>query len=103
MTIFEKAAVQIVRGVLLVGVGFALGGPSYGQEKGQDKVSEKLGTVRYKSGKEVRFDEVLIRGQLQRPEILVVTGDSGQSSDGLLRLREDFLDHITQDFGENIQ
>jgi hypothetical protein len=68
-----------------------------------EKPAEKLGTVRYKSGKEVRFDEVLIKGQLQRPEVLVVTGDSGQSSDGLLRLREDFLDHITQDFGENIQ
>lgn len=59
--------------------------------------------VKYRTGKDVNFDELLIQGQLQRPNISVVTGDSEQGSDGLLRLRENFLDQIASDTGESIQ
>lgn len=56
--------------------------------------------VRYKSGKDVDFEALLINGQLQRPEISVVTGDSGADGNGLLRLREDFIDQLAADAGE---
>lgn len=56
--------------------------------------------VRYKGGKEVDFEALLINGQLQRPEISVVTGDSGTDGNGLLRLREDFVDQLAADAGE---
>lgn len=56
--------------------------------------------VRYKKGKDVNFEELLIQGQLKRPEISVVTGNTAQATDGLLRLRENFVDKITSDFGE---
>ena len=58
--------------------------------------------VRYKAGKEVNFEELLIQGQLKRPEITVVTGNTQRGGDGLLKLRENFLDRITEDAGEEI-
>lgn len=61
------------------------------------------GKVKYKSGKDINFEELLIQGQLKRPEIAVVTGNVDNSGDGLLRLRENFLDRIAVDNGEEIQ
>lgn len=58
--------------------------------------------VKYKSGKEVNFEELLIQGQLKRPEISVVTGNTPQGSDGLLRLRTDFVDRSLSEIGEEI-
>lgn len=65
----------------------------------EDPKAETKG-IRYKSGKEVNFEELLIQGQIRRPEISVVTGDTGNGTDGLLRLREDFLDRVAEDQGE---
>lgn len=56
--------------------------------------------VQYKAGKDVNFEEMLIQGQLKRPEISVVTGNVKQGADGLLRLRENFLDRMSSDNGE---
>lgn len=58
--------------------------------------------VRYKAGKDLNFEEILIEGQLQRPEVSVVTGQEEQDTNGLLRLREDFADRMAIDFGEAI-
>ncbi len=55
--------------------------------------------VQYREGKAVDFEQLLIQGELKRPEISVVTGDHEQSLDGLLRLRENFIDRIAQDAG----
>lgn len=60
------------------------------------------GKVKYKTGKDINFEELLIQGQLKRPEIAVVTGNVDNSGDGLLRLRENFLDRIAIDNGEEI-
>lgn len=57
--------------------------------------------IRYKAGKSVDFENLLIQGELQRPDIAVVTGDASQGSDGLLRLRENFLDRMASDIGES--
>ncbi len=56
--------------------------------------------VHYSAGKDVNFEELLIQGQLKRPEVSVVTGNVKQGADGLLRLRENFLDRVTSDSGE---
>lgn len=58
--------------------------------------------VKYRSGKEIRFDELLIQGHMKRAEVSVVTGDQAEFSNGLLRLRENFLDHAAHDLGEEI-
>ena len=59
--------------------------------------------VRYKAGKDVDFEKMLIQGELKRPEISVVTGNPDESLDSLVRLREDFLDRMTADMGEEIK
>ena len=59
-------------------------------------------TIKYKEGKALNFDELIIEGQMKRPELSVVTGDEDQDSNGLLRLREDFVDKMTVDASEEI-
>jgi hypothetical protein len=71
-----------------------------GVDEAPSTVEPSTGKVKYKGGKDVNFEELLIQGQLQRPEITVVTGNSQEGTDGLLRLRDDFLDRVASDFGE---
>jgi hypothetical protein len=59
--------------------------------------------IRYKKGSDINFEELLIQGQLKRPEISVVTGNESRDTDGLLRLRENFTDRIAIDFGEQVK
>lgn len=66
-------------------------------------VAAPAGKVHYKAGKDVNFEEMLIQGQMKRPELSVVTGNEAQGADGLLRLRENFLDRMAEDFGESNQ
>jgi len=56
--------------------------------------------IRYRKGKDVNFEELLIQGDIKRPEISIVTGNASQGTDGLLSLRENFLDRMSEDTGE---
>lgn len=56
--------------------------------------------VRYKQGQDVNFEKLLIQGQLQKPSVTVVTGSVQQGGDGLLRIRKEFMDRISGDYGE---
>ncbi len=53
--------------------------------------------------KNIQFESLLIQGQVQRPDISIVTGDAGNDLDGLLRLRNDFIDLMAMDAGEEIK
>lgn len=53
--------------------------------------------------KNIQFESLLIQGEIKRPDIAIVTGDAGNDMDGLLRLREDFIDLMAQDAGEEIK
>jgi hypothetical protein len=66
--------------------------------RAEDAVSNQK--VKYTEGKDVNFEELLIQGQLKRPDVSVVTGNVKEGADGLLRLRENFLDRVTSDAGE---
>lgn len=70
---------------------------------GATKDRKKNTQVRYRSGKVIDFEKLLIQGQVKRPEISIVTGDGSDRTDGLLRLREDFLDRIAQDYSEEVK
>lgn len=59
--------------------------------------------IKYKAGKQVDFDKQTIQGELRRPEISVVTGNDKTTDNGLLRLREDFVDRITAHAGEEVE
>ena len=69
---------------------------------GQDGSGNQAAKVRYTRGKSLDFESLLIEGQLKRPEISVVTGNSGGEDDGLLRLRENFIDQIAMESGEDV-
>ncbi len=56
-----------------------------------------------KDVRNIQFESLLIQGQVQRPDISIVTGDGGEDLDGLLRLRQDFTDLMAMDQGEVIQ
>jgi hypothetical protein len=56
--------------------------------------------VKYKAGKELNFEQLVIEGQLKRPELSVVTGDSDENGNGLLRLRENFVDRMAEAAGQ---
>lgn len=63
----------------------------------------KAKKIKYKAGKQVDFDKQTIQGELRRPEISVVTGNDKTTDNGLLRLREDFVDRITAHAGEEVE
>ena len=66
-------------------------------------VEEKPKKIKYRAGKQVDFDKQTIQGELRRPEISVVTGNDRTTDNGLLRLREDFIDRITAHAGEEVE
>jgi hypothetical protein len=66
-----------------------------------EKASEPK--IRYKAGKELDFEKLVIEGELKRPELAVVTGDNDENGNGLLRLRENFVDHMTESAGKEVQ
>lgn len=68
----------------------------------KDKNEDKKG-VKYRKGKKIDFESLLIQGEKKRAEILVVTGDADDDLGGLLRLRENFQDHQADDFGEEVR
>ena len=50
--------------------------------------------VRYKSGKRIDFESLLIEGEKKKADYSVVTGNLGESDFGLLKLRSDFIDKM---------
>lgn len=59
--------------------------------------------IRYKAGKDLNFDELLVQGEVKRPEVSVVTAEEDQGTNALLRLRKNFNDRIVVDFGEAVE
>lgn len=59
--------------------------------------------IKYKKGKKLNFESLLIEGEQKKPEMSVVTGNIGEKDLGLLKLRENFNDYMANDSGEKIQ
>lgn len=89
--------------ILMSMVGFLVSGLDANAE-GETPMSEATPqqNVKYKKGKDVDFEQLLIQGQLKRPEISVVTGNESKGTDGLLRLRDNFQDLTQNDIGEEL-
>jgi len=58
---------------------------------------------RYREGKKIDFESLLIEGQKKKADYSVVTGNLGENDLGLLKLREDFLDTMADDAAEEIE
>ena len=84
----------VILGLWLLPISQTLGAVDF---SGKQKKKVK---IRYKKSKEINFEELLIQGKLERPKLSVVTGSVGNDNAGLLRLRKDFLDRVSMDFGE---
>ncbi len=54
----------------------------------------------FSGGSKLDFEALLIEGQVKRPEVSVVTGDLDSEVEGLIRMREDFLDKMSLSLGE---
>lgn len=58
---------------------------------------------RYKKGKRIDFESLLIEGEKKKAQYSVVTGNLGEEDFGLLKLRDHFLDFIADDAKEAIE
>ena len=65
--------------------------------------AEEAKKPRYREGKKIDFESLLIEGQKKKADYSVVTGNLGENDFGLLKLREDFTDTMADDIGEEVQ
>lgn len=72
-----------------------------GQVHAAPETEKPEAKVKYKASKDLNFEQLVIEGQLKRPELSVVTGDSDENGNGLLRLRENFVDRMAEAAGED--
>lgn len=52
---------------------------------------------KYREGKKIDFESLLIEGEKKKPDYSVVTGNLGEQDLGLLKLRENFIDTMSVD------
>lgn len=65
--------------------------------------TESKPKVKYKKGKKLNFESLLIEGEQKKPEMSVVTGNVGEKDLGLLKLRSNFNDYMANSTGEKIK
>lgn len=58
---------------------------------------------KYKERKQIDFSNQTIEGKVRRPEAALITAGEATGDNGLLRLREDFMDRFAAFAGEEIQ
>ncbi len=70
-----------------------------------DKKTEEVNSVKvkYKDSTRIDFESLLIEGERKKPEMSVVTGNLGEKDRGLMIYRTDFIDMISNDFGEVVE
>ncbi|MEE2670240.1 MAG: hypothetical protein VYA54_00920 [Bdellovibrionota bacterium] len=63
----------------------------------------KVSKPKYRSGKRIDFESLLIEGEKRKADYAVVTGNLGEEDFGLIKLREDFLDLMANDTQEEVE
>lgn len=58
--------------------------------------------LKYREGKKIDFESLLIEGENKKPELSVVTGNLGERDLGLIKTRDSFLDYMINDAGEEL-
>lgn len=71
-------------------------------ENGVTPKKKKI-NVKYKQGGRIDFESLLIEGEKKKADYSVVTGNIGEKDFGLLKLRDNFVDTMSNDAGEEIQ
>ena len=65
--------------------------------------SKESAKVKYKQSGRIDFESLLIEGERKKPELSVVTGNTGEKDSGLMVFRKDFQDMMANDFGEVVE
>jgi len=87
----------------LILVLFSLSMTAFAAPDASEATANPDAKIKYKAGKELNFEQLVIEGALKRPEMAIVTGDSDENGNGLLRLRENFQDRLTESAGKEVQ
>ncbi len=67
------------------------------------KSSAEKKKVKYKKGKRIDFESLLVEGENKKPDMSVVTGNIGEKDLGLLKHRKNFVDYMANNAGEKIK
>lgn len=59
--------------------------------------------IKYREGKKIDFESLLIEGENKKPQLSVVTGNLGERDLGLIKVRENFLDYMVNNAGEELE
>ena len=59
--------------------------------------------VKYKESRRIDFESLLMEGERKKPELSVVTVNTGEKDSGLMVFRKDFKDMMAVDFDEVIE
>lgn len=59
--------------------------------------------VKYKTGKRIDFQSLLIEGEKKKADYSVVTGNLGEEDFGLLKMKKNFVKEMKFDAKESIQ
>jgi len=78
-------------------IGLAIGLPGVSAD------SAKKSNIKYRKGKKIDFQSLLVEGQGKKAVMAVVTGNVGEKDLGLLKLRENFNDFMANDAGEEVK
>ena len=89
--------------LILILVGISTHGLAATDSADIDAAKNPDAKIKYKAGKELNFEQLVIEGTLKRPEMAIVTGDADENGNGLLRLRENFQDRLTESAGKEVQ
>jgi hypothetical protein len=65
--------------------------------------TQKPPQQKYKATKEMSFENHVVEGQIYRPDLSVVTGDTALGGLSVLRLRTDLRDLVKQQAGEVVK
>lgn len=77
---------------LMVSVAFAKPSPEQSSSPGEHK-------PKIKAARDMNFDSQLVEGQIYRPDLSVITGDTSLGGLSVLRLRTDLRDLVGQQSG----
>lgn len=81
----------------------AQGADEDGAAASPDKKSEASTKVRYRKRTQVDFSSQTIEGKVRRPETSLISASEGVNDQGVLRLRENFLDKLAAFSGEDVK
>ncbi len=94
--------------VLLTAATLGLSGLAHAAEKEDAKTNteenaDKNVKIKYKKRTQVDFGAQNIEGKLRRPETALIEASESVNDQGVLRLRENFLDKIASFSGEDVK